>query len=104
MEKYKDHWEKGVYKCSKCGHPLFSSDDKFNSIDRWPSFRDELPSATDKKADFKLIIPRTELICKKCHEHLGHVFNDGKEAGDKDPKAGKHYCILSDALEFDKAK
>ena len=44
---------------------------------------------------------RTEVLCKKCGEHLGHIFNDGKLLGDKHPEAGKRYCILSDSLKFE---
>jgi len=101
-EIYKDNWEKGTYKCGKCGLPLFSSEDKFNSHTRWPSFRKDMQGATDTKPDHSLGMVRTELICSKCKEHLGHVFDDGRELGDTNSEAGKRYCILSSALKFKK--
>lgn len=101
-EIYKDHWYKGVYKCSKCGHSLFSSDAKFDSGTRWPSFRKSKKDGIVTKRDFSFLMIRIELLCGKCKHHLGHVFKDGKLCGDKHPEAGKRYCILSSALKFQK--
>lgn len=100
-EIYKEHWEKGTYTCLKCGNPLFSSDDKFNSGTAWPSYRKAMPDAVDTKPDYSLFMKRTELLCQKCKAHLGHVFDDGKLCGDTHPEAGKRFCILSSALKFE---
>lgn len=100
MEKYKDTWKEGKYVCAKCSHPLFRSDDKFDSGTSWPSFRKSMPKSVATQDDFSLGMRRTELLCSKCKHHLGHVFDDGKTCGDKHPEAGMRYCILSDALKF----
>jgi peptide-methionine (R)-S-oxide reductase len=100
MEKYKDHWEVGRYMCSSCGQPLFSSDAKFNSGTVWPSFRKAEEGAISTQSDHSLGMTRTELLCSRCQQHLGHVFDDGKLCGDTHPEAGSRFCILSDALEF----
>ena len=79
--------DKGIYNCAGCGLNLFSSDAKYDSGSGWPSFYQ--PSA-------KSNIIRTEVICKKCESHLGHVFPDGP------PKTGLRYCINSASLVFKK--
>ena len=100
-EIYKHHSEKGMYKCSKCGNKLFSSDAKFDSGTAWPSFRKAEKEGVSTKDDFSLGMRRTELLCKKCQHHLGHVFDDGKMCGDSHKEAGKRFCILSSALKFE---
>lgn len=101
-EHYTDFWEGGMYQCKKCGAQLFPSDAKFKSGTRWPSFRDALPDAIATRPDDSLGMHRTEILCAKCNAHLGHVFDDGKHCGDTDPKAGQRFCVLSDALNFEK--
>jgi peptide-methionine (R)-S-oxide reductase len=98
--KYVNNHEKGMYKCAICGTELFSSDTKFDSGTGWPSFTD--PSNLEHvtlKEDDTLGMRRTEVVCKTCGAHLGHVFDDGpREAG------GKRYCINSVCLQFEQKK
>lgn len=90
--------EKGIYKCAICGTKLFSSDTKFDSGTGWPSFTDPVNRAhVELREDTTHGMHRTEVLCKTCGAHLGHVFDDGpKEAG------GKRYCINSVCLDFEK--
>jgi peptide-methionine (R)-S-oxide reductase len=74
-----DEKRKGVFHCSGCDHPVFTSEMKFDSGTGWPSFFTTLPGAFEKSRDFKLLLPRTEYHCAKCGGHHGHVFNDGPE-------------------------
>ena len=85
----------GVYVCRLCGLPLFKSDSKFHSGTGWPSFFQPVdPAHIDQIADDSLGMDRTEIICTRCHAHLGHVFDDG-------PKhTGLRYCVNSVSLEF----
>lgn len=96
--KYNNHKEKGEYLCSGCGQKLFLSENKYDSNSGWPSFyKPASDKAIDKKRDFKMILPRTEVLCSKCGGHLGHIFGDGPKP------TGKRYCINSAALKFKKA-
>jgi peptide-methionine (R)-S-oxide reductase len=97
---YWDHHEKGMYRCVVCGEPLFESGDKFDSGTGWPSFtRPAAGAAVETEDDNSHFMRRTEVHCKKCGAHLGHVFDDGPRA-----EGGLRYCINSCSLSFDKTR
>lgn len=91
-------WNKhddGVYKCAGCGANLFSSETKFESGTGWPSFYDVMNNENiELKEDRSLGMIRTEVICKNCGGHLGHIFMDGPKP------TGCRYCINSVSLDF----
>ncbi|MHA2406843.1 MAG: peptide-methionine (R)-S-oxide reductase MsrB [Candidatus Ranarchaeia archaeon] len=94
--EYWDHHEEGVYRCAACGTPLFSSDKKFDSGTGWPSFDSPMEDEkVEEKEDKSHGITRTEVLCKKCGGHLGHVFKDSPKT------TGCRYCINSISLDFD---
>lgn len=93
--QYHDKKDQGIYVCAGCGEELFSSDTKFDSGTGWPSF-DKVMS-NDKielHDDSSLFMHRTEVTCKKCGGHLGHVFPDGPT------QSGQRFCINSCSLDF----
>ncbi len=94
--KYVDNHEEGIYRCKACQNILFTSESKFDSGSGWPSFTD--PAVAENigtRSDDAHGMHRTEVFCKNCGSHLGHVFPDGpKDAG------GLRYCINSIALDF----
>jgi peptide-methionine (R)-S-oxide reductase len=84
----------GTYLCAGCELELYSSETKFDSGTGWPSFYQPLDNAIGTSTDFKLIYPRTEVHCRRCGGHLGHVFDDGPKP------TGKRYCMNGVALKF----
>lgn len=89
-----DEKRQGIYVCSGCELPLFSSETKYESGTGWPSFFDGITGHFSTKLDFKLILPRTEYHCARCDSHQGHVFDDGP------PPTGKRWCNNGVALKF----
>lgn len=85
---------KGVYHCAGCDLPLYASETKYESGMGWPSFWQALPRAVATKDDSSLFSRRTEVHCRRCGGHLGHVFDDGPEP------TGKRYCMNGVALRF----
>lgn len=92
--------EEGMYKCAACGQELFSSDTKFDSGTGWPSFDNPVNrDHVELRQDNAHGMTRTEVICKNCGSHLGHLFEDGPRN-----TTGQRFCINSCALEFAAAK
>lgn len=100
--EFLSHNKQGVYACVACGNELFRSDAKYDSqtpgLIGWPSFSDIAHSdAVNLLSDDSAGMHRTEVVCKRCGGHLGHVFDAD------DSSTGKHYCINSACLRFDGA-
>ncbi len=94
---YWNHSDDGIYKCKCCDSPLFSSVEKFNSGTGWPSYKKPIDDSLIKKIqDNSHGMHRTEVTCKNCDAHLGHVFDDGPKP------SGIRYCINSVSLSFEK--
>ncbi|GAC1535475.1 MAG: hypothetical protein NVS2B17_05790 [Candidatus Velthaea sp.] len=84
----------GTYACAGCSLALFTSKTKFHSGTGWPSFYAALPNAVMTKTDYAMVVPRTEVHCRRCAGHLGHVFDDGPQP------TGKRFCMNGVALRF----
>jgi len=85
---------KGTFACAGCELPLFSSDTKFESGTGWPSFFQPLANAVETKSDRTFFMTRTEVHCRRCIGHLGHVFDDGPKP------TGLRYCMNGVAMKF----
>ncbi|NIJ08175.1 peptide-methionine (R)-S-oxide reductase [Sphingomonas vulcanisoli] len=89
-----DEHRAGIFSCAGCALPAFSSKTKFNSGTGWPSFWQPLPNAIGKTTDSSLGMERTEVHCRRCGGHLGHVFDDGPKP------TGLRYCMNGVAMTF----
>jgi len=93
-----DEHRAGTFLCAGCRLPVYASSTKFDSHTGWPSFYQPLKNAIGTSVDYKIGIPRTEVHCRRCGGHLGHVFDDGP------PPTGKRYCMNGAAMLFQPKK
>ncbi len=87
-------YDPGTYHCRGCDLPVYSSKAKYDSGTGWPSFWKSLPNAVRTKPDNTLLTRRTEVHCRRCGSHFGHIFNDGPQP------TGKRHCLNGVSLVF----
>lgn len=92
-----DEKRAGTFLCKGCDLPLYPSETKYDSGTGWPSFWKPLDNAVETKPDRSLFMTRTEVHCRRCGSHLGHVFDDGPQP------TGKRHCINGVSLSFQPA-
>jgi peptide-methionine (R)-S-oxide reductase len=96
---YASYHEHGIYRCAACALDLFRSEDKYESGTGWPSFTAPIAAENiSTRPDNSLFTRRTEVLCRRCGGHLGHVFDDGPKP------TGLRYCMNSAALQFEATK
>ena len=95
--RYWDAHDDGIYRCAGCGAELFDATTKFESGTGWPSFTEpKIADAVETREDTAYGMRRTEVVCKRCGGHLGHVFDDGPR-----DQGGLRYCINSCSLDLE---
>jgi len=95
--RYCDEKSEGLYRCTCCGEPLFESDTKYDSGSGWPSFWAPVSDEViEEETDTSLGMARTEILCRRCGSHLGHVFPDGPRP------TGLRYCVNSLSLRLER--
>ena len=92
---YTKHFEKGTYVCAACNTQLFASNTKYESHCGWPSFDDSIKGTVEQTVDLSHGMVRTEITCKACDGHLGHIFEDGPK-----DTTGKRYCVNTTSIKF----
>ena len=92
---YTKHFEKGTYQCAACSTQLFDSNSKYESHCGWPSFDDAIEGTVEFTRDTTVGMIRTEITCKACDGHLGHIFDDGPRE-----TTGKRYCVNTTSIKF----
>jgi len=96
---YTQHFEKGTYVCAACGEQLFESNSKYESHCGWPSFDDAIDGKVEFTRDVSAGMVRTEITCKTCGGHLGHIFDDGPKE-----TTGQRYCVNTTSIKFIKGE